>query len=302
MAKRTCTEELAEEFKALRVEGDVHLPTAVLTAHVKRLSEISDADLREWVTVEEDPANKKSKVSIQMNIFNPPAWLSDPAPVEIRMLNEAVSGMMGNPAPKEELEPTSAPPLLDGACAVFEEAAKRHRRFAHVIQEAFEVSDPCVAVQKIMAFAATEVSTVAYGVAFPPEEVAAPVVTVTAVPEAFELEPDHAQPEDEDINGFYGMGTSDHDAPSVDNIGEAPRWSYLDQYHHYSAPVVKSDVATIAPSYHNFLVTILKDAMGIGDQPMIDRLTAMGVDPNYEPPVLPPSPCFLAEEQNAVVA
>ena len=237
MAKHTCTEQLAMEFKTLRVDG-VPPSNAVLPSNVKRISEISDAELREWVTVEEDPANKKNKASIRFDVVNPPAWLSDPAPKE-ELKPVYFSMPDGN-------EGACAPVLLDGACSVFEEAAKRQRRFAQVIQEAFGGRDSRVAAQEIMAFAAIDVPTVAYGVAVQPEEVVAPVVTVTAVPDASA----YVETEDDDINGFYGMGTSDHDAPLV----EAPRWSYLDQCHHHSAPV------------------------------------------------LPPSPCFLVEEQNAVVA
>ena len=335
MAKRASTEQLAEEFKSLRVDGAS--PAAVLTARVKRISEIPDSELRDWVTVEEDEDNKRVKMTIQMNIVNPPAWLSDPASVEMRMLNAAVSGIMGNPTQKEELEtglapvleglktaylsmpegnegacapvleelePASAPPLLDGACAVFEEAAKRQRRFARVIQDAVEGSDPRVAVQEILAFAATEVETVAYGAPVQPEEGAFPVVTVTAAPDAFELEADHVGTED-DINGFYGMGTSDHDAPLVD-LGEDPSWRSMPYFRNRRPAPVEASPARIDlmadPCYRSLLTTILKDATKMGDQPTIVKLKAMGVDLDYEPSVLPPSPCFLVEEQNAVVA
>ena len=304
MAEHTCTEQLTKEFKTLRVDGEIR-PTVVLTAQVKRISEISDTDLREWVTVEEGKDNKRIKMTIQMNVVNPPAWMSDPASVEMCMLNEAVSGMMmGNPAPAF-LETASAPAEeLDGACVIFEEAAKRQRRFAQVIQDAFEGSDPRIAAQEIMVFSATEVETTAYGTPFAPEE-GAPVVTVTAVPDAFELEAYHGGIED-DINGFYGMGTSDSDVTLVDFAEEAPRWSYLDRFRNRRPAPVEASPARIDlmadPCYRSFLTTILKDAMKMGDQPTINKLTTMGVDPDYDPPVLPPSPCFLVEEQNAVVA
>ena len=150
-----------------------------------------------------------------------------------------------------------------------------------------------------MEFAATEVETIAYGVLVPPEEGGAPAVTVTAVPEAFE--PDPNETDDEDINGFYGMGTSGHDALSVD-LGEAPRWSYLDRFR-TSAPVARVDPTTIDLTFYRCITnSLLKNAIRMGDQRTVDKMLAMGVDPNYEPPVLPSSPCFLVEEQNAVVA
>jgi hypothetical protein len=264
MTKRTCTEQLEEEFNALKVDGECH-PT----------------------------------------VDHLPAWLSDPASVETGMVNEEVTVIMKGNAPSALLEPApapveleaaSAPAFLDGTCAVVEEAAKRQRRFAQVVLNAFGGSDPRVAAQEIMAFAATEVETVAYGVPVQPEEGGASGVIVTAVPEA--VDPDLT--EDEDIGGFYGMGISHHDAPSVDL---APRWSYLDRYPNPLPPrIVKIDPATMDPPYYRLLTTLLKDAVGIGDKHMIDKLTAMGVDPDYVPPVLPPSPGFLVEEKNAVMA